>query len=287
MKHTPSLLNRFLDGDLKAKDELRQRLNMSPEAFDQYFSGENLEKLKATSVKPFDPFLAGESDAKETYRDNIIKNYNLSPAFADRWVSDENITQLREAERIGIHQSAIFVICCECAEAKWPTRRVSEVKDIAKKFRKIAKELRKLLKQTEVAVSEVPNPERTSSSFLSPLPKTAPRFSGYGGFTLLLPERYRAVREMAGTEPEKGLLEHCAQDCLAAIPALADANPPHRSKHIGRSHFEEKWDNFVRNTYEPEYDKRQYDELGAWFFEVTFGKDTYQATSLTKRKQRA
>lgn len=115
--HTLPLLNRFLDGDLKAKDELRQRLNMSPEAFDQYFSGENLERLKAASVKPFDPFLASESDAKESYRDNIIKNYNLSPAFADRWVSDENIMQLREAKRIGIQPSAIFVICCECAEA--------------------------------------------------------------------------------------------------------------------------------------------------------------------------
>ena len=282
--HSP-LLNRFLDGDPKAKDELRQLLKMSPKAFDQYFLGENLERLREAATKPsdFDQFLAGKPEIKDSYRGAIIKNCELSPEFADRWVSDENIIQLREAKRIGIHPESIFVICCECATADWSTCTVSDVKETAKQFRKMASAVRKLLNQTLIAVSEVPEGGRISSS-LSPLPKTAPRFSGYGGFTMLAPERFHSVREVA--DEKDGLLEKCAQDLEAAIPALKTVNPSHRPKHIGQSQFEKMWNNLVGNSEESQHLKGKENELGAWFFEVTFGKGQYQATSLAKRKQR-
>lgn len=234
------------------------------------------------STSIVDRFLAGDLDAKKTYRNGIIE-LELSPAFATRWISDDNIAQLRAAKRIGINPDSIFMICVECGESKWATRKVSDVKAAANQFRKIARAIRTLLKETIIAVSEVPQRGCTSSS-LSPLPKTAPRLSGYSGFTMLVPERFHSVRQVA--DEKEGLLEKCAQDLEAAIPALETVNPSHRSKHIGQSKFEERWANLVRNTRRQTVLQSQYDQLGAWFFQVTFGVAHYDALSLAKRKQR-
>jgi hypothetical protein len=241
--------------------------------------------LTSTLIKRL---LADKSDAKQEYLDSMIGSLTLDPGFAHRWTLRDNIEKLREAQRMGIHPEHVWVVCCECAKANWNTPTVSEVKDYAEHFRKIAKRLQVLLRKTFAPVYEVPERDRTSSSLVL-LPKTAPRFSGYSGFTMLVPERFHAVREVA--DETEGLLEKCAQDLEAVIPALRKVNPSHHPKHEGKSLFTQKWTNLVNNAVgkqrNTKYEQWRYADLGAWFSSVTFGEKKCKVASIAKRASRS
>ena len=211
----------------------------------------------------------------------------LDRAFVDRLLARDNVAKLKEAKRIGIHPDSIIALCCLFANKTWSVHKALspiEAKEAVSELRKMGQDLRRLLRLSELPMSDVPTRGEPSS----PLPllhSTAPQFEVLGKFWLFDPTSMRTLWDVAGRDKEEGLLGGLADAIEAAIPALNKITPAHRPAHLGQREFTLRWDHLARPKA-----KGRCDELGAWFFAVTFGsKDgkAYDAVAFAKLRTRA
>lgn len=206
----------------------------------------------------------------------------LDSAFVDRLQSRDNVAKLKEASGIGIHPDSILTLCCLYANKTWSGHQLTptEAQEAVRELRKMKRFLRRLLPRTMLSMSEVPTRGETPSQ-LPLLPSTAPQDSVLGRFSLLDPISMRTLWDVVGRDKEKGLLGGLADAIEAAIPDLTKITPAHRLAHLGKRKFTSEWDRLARLKA-----KGRCDELGAWFFEVTFGKEI-GAEAFAKLRKRA
>jgi hypothetical protein len=228
--------------------------------------------------------LAGDPEAEREYRRELTSSLlALDGAFVNRLLSPDNVAKLNEAKRIGFHPDTILMHCIQFAKKTWNGHQLTPTaaKEAVSKLRRMKQDLRELLPLTELPMSDVPTRGETSS----PLPlvhSTAPQFSVLGRFWLFDPTSMRTLWDVAGRDKEEGLLGDLANAIERVIPDLTAITPPHRPAHLGRREFVLRWNKLANQTA-----AHPYDELGAWFFEVTFDSKEYDAVAFARLRKRA
>lgn len=236
------------------------------------------------SASIVEKLLAGDPKAEKEYRRELSSSLlALDRVFIDRLLSPDNVAKLKEAKRIGFHPDSILTLCCLSAKKTWsehPSLTPTEAKEAVRELRKMKRFLRRLLPKTEFLMSEAPTRGETSS-LLPLLPRTAPQSEVLGRFWLLDPTSMRTLRDVVGRDNKEGLLGDYANAIEAAIPALTKITPAHRQVHRGKREFVSDWNRLARYG-----TKRSCDELGTWFYEVTFGKEI-NVEAFAKLRKRA
>jgi hypothetical protein len=220
------------------------------------------------SASIVEKLLAGDPEAEKEYRRILTSDLALDGEFVDRLLSRDNVAKVKEARRIGIHPDSILTLCCLYANRTWSGHQLTptEAKEAVCELREMKRDLRRLLRLSELPMSEPP----TRGEISSPLPltkSTAAQPEVYGKFWLFDPKAMRTLWDVAGRGEEEGLLGGLAKAIEAQIESLTKITPAHRPAHFGQRVFALEWNRLAHYGA-----KRPCDELGAWFFEVTFGK---------------
>ena len=249
-----------------------------------------------------DRILSGDREAATEYRKRFWWDLTLDKTFFDRMLSKDNLGKLKEAKRIGIPPARIMTRCYVCAPRTRRTLTAPEAKKLAQQLRGIRNTLRKSLPRMVFPMLERPT-DYATPSLLPILPDTVPPFFVQGYFPLLDTSSMTKLWEVVGQRKAtgrssqhqdksknalairlnatKGHLEKLADALEEVIPTLKRTKPAHRPPHLGKQGFAWEWNRLACDGA-----KRPCDELGTWFFEVTFGKEI-DVEAFAKLRKRA